>query len=697
MFSPPAYGEMLAFHEIFCPLIKEWKRIVLIGAVMAAFGFLLSFFITPSFYASALVRVEPEITTSGEQTTLAAEAEIITARSTLEKAIKAMGFHATIAVDALPLSKQLGYFWADIKRKMGLLDRQAQSAYYPWLTLDLLNVPPRDYGRPLTLTVTGEESFDLFGSSGTLLLQGTTGDNNVAKAGDLSIAVNSIDAPVGTSFTITPLPRNLFVDELKKSIGVSRKGVWGVSGLIEISFHSETPLFSEYFLHHLVQSYVDDAFHRSSYGKLQTLKKLEDKLAELEESIRKASMEFTDYRVQNNILDLSAESQFLLKQVTDLEEKLIAYQMQRRELGLSRGDAHPQIQILDRKIQLTSERIAHIDERIAMLPKMEQDYTQLKRQLTFYEKLYENTMDYYAQARPTIENITGYARIVSHAAMVPFSSLKWSFIFALIAGALSAGAYACIVIIRNLPLFIRLSEPEQLADIRHIPVIASIPHTRVSARDGVTFVPHLLQMPDDPAYIALQDLARRWKHLTYSSGYKSVVMTGIDDDQGTTFTAMMLAALNVREGRKTILINAEIVSDAPHHVRHDADTDRLGFTDVLVRQAKFSECIVKFGLGDKRFDYLPPGTRLNNHRLLMNRFFIDEFLSALDSAYDCIIISAPSLKHALTLDDYAMLSGTLLVVARCGTRLELIHERTHMENMGGLSSAFFIVNDCQNL
>lgn len=141
-----------------------------------------------------------------------------------------------------------------------------------------------------------------------------------------------------------------------------------------------------------------------------------------------------------------------------------------------------------------------------------------------------------------------------------------------------------------------------------------------------------------------------------------IAVTSTLRSEGKSTTALNLAAAYAQEGRRTLLIDANLRSPVLHTVF--GITNRSGLVQVLAEGTPFESCAMQSGID--RLTLLTSGpTPYNPSELLASRR-MDELLEQARQKYDVVIIDTPSLLDVTDSQLIASKCDGILLVVRAG-------------------------------
>ncbi|TDL32622.1 polysaccharide biosynthesis tyrosine autokinase [Jeotgalibacillus sp. S-D1] len=140
---------------------------------------------------------------------------------------------------------------------------------------------------------------------------------------------------------------------------------------------------------------------------------------------------------------------------------------------------------------------------------------------------------------------------------------------------------------------------------------------------------------------------------------RTVVVTSSSPGEGKSTTAANLAIVFAQQGKRVLLVDADMRKPTVHFTFNIMNT--LGLTNVLTRQSELDGAVTKTEI--ERLDILPSGPIPPNPSELLSSRGMTSFITAAKSVYDLIVFDSPPV---LAVTDAQVLShqcdGSILVV-----------------------------------
>lgn len=141
---------------------------------------------------------------------------------------------------------------------------------------------------------------------------------------------------------------------------------------------------------------------------------------------------------------------------------------------------------------------------------------------------------------------------------------------------------------------------------------------------------------------------------------KTIMVTSSQSGEGKSTTISNLAVTYAQEGKKVLLIDADLRKPSLHRIFSQLNLQ--GLSTVLAGQLSIKEAILETSIS--QLSLLPSGPLPGNPSELINSTAMRELLEAMKEQYDVILIDTPSV---LTVTDSVIVSalcdGVIMVVA----------------------------------
>lgn len=695
--------EGVSLGEIIATIMEYRWLIVAVTVSTLLIGLVVMFLAKPVYRADGLLQVEEKSSglgslkalqpLLGDETTVSAEIEILASRMVLGRVIDKLRLDIDVKPKAFPL------IGAAIARRYREPEPRAPLfgfSSYAWggeiIQIDGLDVPRPNLDKPMLLVAGEAGAYTLIGDSGVVVLEGTVGIRTNKQG--FSIFVAQLKARPGTEFILSKRSQEVAIDQLRANYSVKERGK--KSGIIELGLLGNDYNQIGGVLDEILNTYVRQNVERRSAEAEKTLKFLETQLPALKAQLDTAEAAYNNYRQSRGSLDLSLETQSVLKSVVEVEDAAVRLKQEREELRQRFTAEHPAVQAVDAKLARLNERRKQFENEISKLPDTQQTVLRLARDVEVSTKLYTELLNTAQQLKVSKAGTVGDARVIDSAAVArdpvgtkPIAILGISTLLGLMTSLL------IIWVLRALR--VAVEDPEVIEAKLGLPVYATVPHSKTEVvlsrklRAGES-VGELLAIcqPDDDAVESLRSLRTTLHFAMLDAHRSSLMVTGSSPSMGKSFISKNLGAVLAQLGKRIVLVDADLRRG---HIHKELGLPRAaGISEFVAGQNTLDDivkdtrvpnlCVVTTG-------QIPP----NPSELLMHPRF-EELLIALGQRFDTIIVDAPPI---LAVSDAAIIGrhvGATLAVARAGKQpIQELEQAVKRLNQAGVQVKGFIFND----
>ena len=433
-------GDEIDLRELLGILLAGKWTVILVTGVAVFLGVRYVLSSSPVYQANALVQVETRGSSSlldelqnlsalaGQESPGQTEIQILKSRYVSGQVVD----HLVLDIEVEP-------------RRFGVLGRtlatdqaRAGELAEPWLGLDRyawggeiltvkrMKVPDQWLGKPLKLIALGGGQFKLRDPEGNALLTGRAGElATLGKAGNadsrVEIFVQELVARPGTEFMVTRKSRLKTIETLRERLAISEQGKG--TGILQLSLEGENPAEIAGILNDIARTYLRQNVERRSAQAEESLRFLDDQLPKLKAELESAEEAFNAFRKKNESLDLSVETQGLLRRIVEVETEISNLQLKRTQMGQSFASQHPTMIGIGNQIsELTSVK-RELESRAGNLPDTQQEILRLQREVEVKNALYTGLLNKAQELRIIRAGTLGNVRIIDEAA-IPEQPIK---------------------------------------------------------------------------------------------------------------------------------------------------------------------------------------------------------------------------------------------------------------------------------
>ena len=667
-------------------LIDRKYFIAAITAVFMAVGVFYAVFATPVYQATAMIQVEDggssvpgfdDMAGMFESTSAAVtEIELLKSRSVIGEAVDTLKLDIVAEPKLFPIIGNRAFRKFTPMKRGDLAEPSLGASSYAWggesIDVFRFDVPRSSIGDNFTL-VAGEgagksKSFTLLNSDDEVILQGKVGEElNNAR---FNITIRSLVARPGTEFTLVRKDRLNTILDLQAAIGAGEKGK--DSGIINLSFQSESAEYAEKVLDKVAAIYVRRNVERNSAEAQKSLEFLEVQLPEVKKQLEYAEQRFNDYQIKRQSINITLETQGVLEQVVELETKLQELELKRLELSRKFKESHPTYQGVLEQIEAVEKQKQNLVGEVGNLPETQQELLRLKRDVEVSNQIYTLLLSKTQELDIVRAGTVGNVRIIDYAEVNNSKPIKPKKALIVVMATILGGMLAVATVLIQKAIHKGVEDPNEIEALG-LPVYASVPYSDFQdkltgfskARKGNKDKPKSILAVDNPADLSIEALRslRTSLHFAMMEAKNNIIaISGPSPGVGKSFISVNLATVLAQSGKKVLIIDADMRKgylQTQFGMKWDD-----GLSDLLSGRLNLEQVVKK-----SQVQYLDVITRgqipPNPSELLMHSNFT-KLVEEIKGKYDIVIIDTPPI---LAVTDPAIVSahtGTTLLVTRFG-------------------------------
>lgn len=644
-------------------LIDHRKLIISVTALFTLLSLVYALFATPIYQADALVQVEQKQANAilsnlsqmlpDSQPQSAPEIALLQSRMILGKTVDDLNLQTRVKQDYFPI---FGRGWA---RLTG--EKPSE------INISRLYLPVTDDDSPeIKLIVKDDMHYTL--KSDSFSIDGKVGE--LVDAKNISIKVDSITAPKGTTFSVSYVSKLKAISDLQDILTVADQGK--DTGILTLSLTGDNPKLIEKIIDSITNNYLAQNISRQAAQDEKSLDFLNRQLPQVRGELDAAEDKLNLFRRQNDSVDLSLEAKSVLDQIVNVDNQLNELTFRESEISQLYTKEHPTYKALMEKRKTLQDEKAKLNKRVTSMPETQQEILRLSRDVESGRAVYMQLLNRQQELNIAKSSAIGNVRIIDNAVTEPKPIKPKKIIIVLLGIILGGGVSVAIVILQ---VFLRrgIESPEQLEELG-VNVYASIPVSETFSKKtsqsfkrnkikGVNEYRDGLLAIENPADLAIEAIRglRTSLHFAMMEARNNILMiSGASPNAGKTFVSTNLSAIIAQSNKKVLFIDADLRKGYTHKL-FEVSNDN-GLSDLLAGKTDIAKAIKK--LPAAGFDFISRGNiPPNPAELLMHERF-GKLLEWANNEYDLVVIDTPPI---LAVTDAAIIgnySGTTLLVAR---------------------------------
>lgn len=701
--------DTIDLKELFFSLVAQWKVIALCVILSLICALLYLRVTSPVYSTDAMVQVEDGKSAAsaalmgelkdvagglGQKSPADAEIEILNSRLVLGKVIKDLNLDIQIQDNADTfLHRLISKDKTKLTYTAQTVDFKKNQSSFSILKFD---VPQYYYDKKLTLHFIDKNQFNL-SYQDQVVFKGTLNQLNQTQdsKGLWSIQINS-STPFQQDFTITKFALPSAVKLMQESYSVAEKGK--MTGVIGLSYSGGDQQHITQVLNHILNVYHQQNIERKTLESKQTLSFLDQQLPELKQQLEASEIKFNKFREQYNTVDVTQESELMLKQNVELEKMRIELKQKQAEYSAKYTPDHPLMTEINAQLAAIQKKSTELNQAIKRLPETQRLYLQLYRDVKVNTELYTSLLNSYQQLKIVKAGEIGNVRIID-TAVEPVKPIKPKKLIVLILSIFVGGFIGVLIALLRNMLSSGIKDSSRIENELDLPVYATVPRSpiqesRVQLLKKKKSIPILaVKNGEDIAIESLRSI-RTTIHFALNNAKNNIIaISGPAPEIGKSFISTNLAAIFAQGNKKVLLIDADIRRGYLHKY-FDHDT-APGLTEYLTNQSSLEQCIVHSSTVS-HLDFLPRGKNQGNAAEMLSSPRFSELLSLLSQQYDHIIIDTPPILAVTDGIIISQFAGVNLVVARYAkTQMKELELTVNRFEQAGSKVNGIILNDVQ--
>ena len=655
-------------------LLDEKRLIAIVVGLFVLGGIFNALFTTPVFKADALLQVEQksagmsglaDLTGAFEMESEATtEIEVLMSRMVISKVVDELHLDIVAEPRYLPVvGRGLARIFGGDGILAGLFSSYAWGGEY--IRVARLDVPDELLGETLLLK-TGEQGAYQLSLDDNVLVSGKVGE--IADGKGIRILVSDLVDRAGLEFHVGRVTKISAIRDLQDALSVSEKG--RRTGVLSVSLQGTDKAKTRKILDSVARQYLLQNVQRLSAEAEKSLQFLEEKLPEVNDRLMKAEGLLNSFRLKNESVDLSLETQSILEQVVKLEGQLNELELEETKLKKLFTKEHPYYVSLQEKRETLNSKKADLQAKIKGLPETQQEILRLTRDLEVNQTLYIQMLNKVQELSIVKAGTVGNVRILDTAELLqaPVKPKKTRIVIVSLILGLLLGiviAYMRVAMRRG------IESPDQLEHIG-LPVYATIPLSEVQQKlsreqkrkttNGGPREPLILAKiaPDDVAIESIRSL-RTSMHFAMLETHNNILMiTGPGQELGKSFVSANLGAVYAISNQKVLIIDADMRKG---HLHRAFGTEReKGLSELLSAQIEKEVAIRKTEIAG--LDFVPCGTNPPNPSELLMHKNLQDFLQWASKQYDLVIVDTPPILAVTDATVVGRYAGVTMFVVR---------------------------------
>ena len=626
-----------------------WKRryslllFILAGAVV---GLCVGQWIRPQFTSDAMLQIDPKGNKAANRA-MGEMGAILDVASPADAEIELI--KSRLVLSYVVAEEHLDYSATPVSALNRMLHREGR------MDIGYLFIPKETRNEKWYAVVTGENSYAVYSEDDSKLVEGNVGDLLKAPYADdtLQIRVDRLrKTSVGEKFRIKQSNPLLAVRKLAKALKVAEKGKQ--TGVIGVSYSHRYADRAASILNTIANTYVRQNVEMRSADAAKTLEFLESQLPGIKAKLDSSEKILSDYRHQIGSVDMTGETRAHLDKEMDLQRQLLQLEQQRQQVTRLFKEEHPSVQTIVKQQNRVRGELSRLRKNAESMPTTQQELIRLQENVSVNNSQYTTMLNNIQQLRVVRAGEVGNVRVVDFAQIEPKPSKpkKFNILICCIAASFMLGVLL-VFLQRMMRNGVRSSQ--ELEHATDVSVFAKIPESKNShLRDKHHKLALVEDSPNDQASEAFRTLQTALD-FSLSGGQNVVMVCGLVPGVGKSFVSKNLAAVYAMNGKRVLLIDADMRKGVIRSSKH------AGLTEILSGKLPWREAVADTRL--ENLFVLGCGKRLMSPSELLRHDKFKNILAEMKAEYDMVLVDTPPVSLVTDAElIYPLVDFTLMVV-----------------------------------
>jgi tyrosine-protein kinase Etk/Wzc len=566
--------------------------------------------------------------------------------------------------------------------------------FLPWvhpkvLSISIFNVPQENINQAFQLVVDKPGHISLYGEENKLLLSGAMGKALKSSDGQIQLQAEGVVLPEGTTFRLVKRSTASTAKSLATSLQVKEaegKNRFDATGVLELSLKGK----NKKEVLRILNTIGDTARSKSAQNKAeeasQTLTFLHEQLPVTKKSLELSEKNLNQYRAKSGKIDIQIQTQFLLKQLAELDKQLSELQLKEIEMKQEYKKSHPVWLAQAAQVKAVLAQRKNLEAQLKRLPASDQVAVNLMRDVEVKQSLYLLLLNKIQELEVIKAGTVSDVRILSRATY-PDNALPGKGRGFLLGGAFIGFMLGVMIIFGRKLLSSQVDDPYWSERYLNLPSVGIIPYCLEQKENLISLkklplIAHLHSKSS--ATEALRSL-RTSLQVTLATASNNVIsILGISPNVGKTFVSTNLAYLLATAGKRVLLIDSDLRKGTLHKY-FDLKVSP-GLSDVLEKDLSVEDVLRE--TTHSNLSVIPRGSYPKHPAELLGSERFKDLIKNCSELYDIVLIDTAPVLLVTDAVLVASNSATNLVVFGSG-----VHEPAEIERaMKPLQNAGVYVN-----
>lgn len=607
------------WDDLFRDILNNKLTVILFVVASAIAGVLVAQYTRPVYEANALIQVKTRSNSVAAMLgdigsflgmgggSAETEIQLMQSRRILEEVVDSLGLQNN--------AEPLGIVDRFLHRE-GRVD--IRYLYFP----DTSVMPSDRRGEPWTLVVDDFAKFSFYDDLDQKVLTCELGRLcAVPYQGDsVKIQVSLMNVRPGQKFEVTQTLLIRAINAVVGNLTISEQGK--KTGILSVAYQDYHLERAKWVVDTLTAIYLRVNEEFASTDMKNSLQLLEDQLPEARRVLDSLMDALSAYRESKGSADIETETKIALESRLRLQQKVIELEQLREEKARLFDRSHPFIVTTDKQISALKKEIARSDDETKKLPEAQRKILTMTAEAQFAQNIYADLLKRIEQMRLLVAGVSESAQIIDAPDGNPKPvKPKKKMIVAVFLFMGLCGALAFISVRKK---WRGVTDPVALSKETGARVYAWILNGEQKAQDGL-------------------DMLRLSLDLDAAGTSRVICFTGLLPGVGNSFVARHTAELFAKEGKKVLLIDADLQQGGLS--KFFKTEQNSGLVDVLAGTSSLQAAVCHTAISG--LDLLPSGRLLLCAESVFDTEKFKNFLLLARDGYDVVIVDSQSLQNSM--------------------------------------------------
>lgn len=657
------------WDDLFRDILNNKLTVILFVVASAIAGVLVAQYTRPVYEANALIQVKTRSNSVAAMLgdigsflgmgggSAETEIQLMQSRRILEEVVDSLGLQNN--------AEPLGIVDRFLHRE-GRVD--IRYLYFP----DTSVMPSDRRGEPWTLVVDDFAKFSFYDDLDQKVLTCELGRLcAVPYQGDsVKIQVSLMNVRPGQKFEVT---QTLLIRAINAVIGnltISEQGK--KTGILSVAYQDYHLERAKWVVDILTAIYLRVNEEFASTDMKNSLQLLEDQLPEARRVLDSLMDALSAYRESKGSADIETETKIALESRLRLQQKVIELEQLREEKARLFDRSHPFIVTTDKQISALKKEIARSDDETKKLPEAQRKILTMTAEAQFAQNIYADLLKRIEQMRLLVAGVSESAQIIDAPDGNPKPvKPKKKMIVAVFLFMGLCGALAFISVRKK---WRGVTDPVALSKETGVRVYAWILNGEQKAQDGL-------------------DMLRLSLDLDAAGTSRVICFTGLLPGVGNSFVARRTAELFAKEGKKVLLIDADLQQGGLS--KFFKTEQNSGLVDVLAGTSSLQAAVCHTAISG--LDLLPSGRLLLCAESVFDTEKFKNFLLLARDGYDVVIVDSQSLQNSMDASVLGQNADEIVLVLEYGRhKINDVQESLSLLSKATRPLKVMAFNKCEN-